>query len=245
MGMFGPRELIVIGVDPARAAGAAWVAWGVDRDKGTVTLIDYFYGEKLGIRGIKSKLVVQPITLYDPVWFCYETNREAAVIEDPEIMAVFKDYSVNVYPHNTNVGNRGSIKIGVPSLSFYMRSRVIRWPAMTANDRDRMMTVKAHFKTWDRKEALDLSRAALKGHPDDIAMAAWVGFVKAVQLLERRSGGSAKQAMPVPKAVMNKWNRMQKRNNEKKYIKEREHNAAPSMRDLISLVIGSEDERSR
>jgi hypothetical protein len=116
---------------------------------------------------------------------------------------------------------------------------------MTANDRDRMMTVKDHFKTWDRKEALDLSRAALKGHPDDIAMAAWVGFVKAIQLLERRSGGRAKQAMPVPRAVMAKWDRMQQKNHEKKYINEREHNAAPSMRDLISLVIGSEDEGSR
>jgi hypothetical protein len=112
---------------------------------------------------------------------------------------------------------------------------------MTANDRDRMMLVKDHFKTWDRKEALNLSRAALKGHPDDIAMAGWVGFVKAIQLLERRSGGRAKQAMPVPRSVMNRWERMQQRHQEKKYIDEREHNAAPSMKELISLVLGSDE----
>ena len=242
IGVYRPNELIVIGADPARAAGAAWVAWGVDRDKGTVTLIDFFYGEKLGIGGLKSKLVIQPISLYDPVWYCYETNREAAVVDDPEIQRVFTDFSVNLHRHHTHTGNRGSTSIGVPSLSFYMRSRVIRWPAMTANDRDRMMLVKDHFKTWDRKEALNLSRAALKGHPDDIAMAAWVGFVKAVQLLERRSGGRAKQAMPVPRAVMDKWDRMQQRYQEKKYIDQRERGAAPSMRDLISLVIGNGDD---
>ena len=240
-GVHRANELIVIGADPARSAGAAWVAWGVDRDKGTVTLIDYFFGEKLGIRGLKSKLVVQPITLYDPVWYCYETNREAAVVDDPEIQRVFSDFSVNLHRHHTHTGNRGSTSIGVPSLSFYMRSRVIRWPAMTATDRDRMMAVKDHFKTWDRKEALNLSRAALKSHPDDIAMAAWVGFVKAIQLLERRSGGKAKQAMPVPRAVMDKWERMQSRHREQKYISERERNAAPNMRELISLVLGSDE----
>ncbi len=247
-GMYRPGELIVIGADPARSAGAAWVAWGVDRQKGTITLVDYFYGQQLGIGGLKSKLVVQPITKYKPVWYCYETNREAAVVDDPEIQRVFKDFGVNLYRHHTHTGNRGSSRhgsnavIGVPSLSFYMRSRVIRWPTMTAKDRDRLSSVKDHFKTWDRKEALNLSRAALKGHPDDIAMAAWIGFVKAIALLGRTSGGTKRQATPVPRSVMERWERMQQRNNEKRYIKERERGAAPNMKELIGLVIGLDDE---
>ena len=242
-GVYGPRELIVIGADPARSAGAAWVAWGVDRDKGTITLIDYFYGEKLGISGLKSKLVVQPITLYNPVWYCYETNREAAVVDDPEIQHVFKDYNVNLHRHHTHTGNRGSTSIGVPTLSFYMRSRVIRWPTMTADDRDKLMLVKDHFKTWDRKEALNTNRAHLKGHPDDIAMAAWVGFVKAVALLERRSGGKVKHAMPVPRKIQARWDRMQQRSNEAKYIKDKEQHrgSKPSMRELVTLVLGDDN----
>jgi hypothetical protein len=239
-GMYPTNELIVIGADPARSAGAAWVAWGVDRDKGTITLIDFFFGEKLGISGIKSKLVLQPITRFNPVWYCYETNREAAVIEDPEIMKVFADLGVNLKRHNTNVGNRGSMTIGVPSLSFYMRSGAIRWPTQTAKDRDRIKLVKDHFKTWDRKEALNLNRAALKAHPDDIAMAAWVGFVKALALLQRRSGGRTKQAMPVPHKIQEKFDRMAERSREKKYVKKHERHKQPNMKELIQLVIGSD-----
>lgn len=240
LGVYNPRELIVVGADPARSAGAAWVAWGVDREKATITLVDFFYGTQLGITGLKSRLVVQPISLYDPVWYCYETNREAAVVDDPEIQAVFTDYGVNLHRHHTHRGNRGSTKIGVPSLSFYMRSRIIRWPTRTAADRARIAVVKEHFKTWDRKEALDTTRAALKGNPDDIAMAAWVGFVKALELLERRSGGSGRK-MPVPQSVQRKWDRMVERNRERQKINEVERRgSSPSMADLVSIVTGGD-----
>lgn len=244
-GVYRPHELIVVGADPARTAGAAWVAWGIDRDAGTITLIDYFYGEKLGIMGLKSKLVIQPVTLYNPVWYCYEVNREAAVVDDPEIQRVFKDFSVNLHRHfthsaNRNASGRGTSVIGVPSLSFYMRSKIIRWPSMTADDRNRMETVKDHFKVWDRKEALGLKRAALKSFPDDLAMAAWIGFVKALEILERQSGGTYRQAMPIPPSVQRKWDRMVARNDEKRRIKDADRlgGSTPSMKDLVALVIG-------
>jgi len=235
---YKPSELLVVGADPARSAGAAWVVWGVDRERNTITLIDYFFGSKLGISGLKSKLVVDPIVKYRPVWYCYEVNREAAVVEDPEIQRVFDDYGVNLHRHQTHSANRSNPTIGVPSMSFYMKARVIRWPMMTAADRQRMILVKDHFKTWDRKEALDLSRAALKGHPDDLAMAAWVGFVKALELLQRRTSINPMQAMPVPAAVQRKWDRMAARNKERRYINEREQHAAPSMKELVSMVLG-------
>ncbi len=244
-GVYRPHELMVVGVDPARTGGAAWVCWGVDRDAQTVTLIDYFFGSKLGIRGIKQQLVIAPITAYEPVWYAYETNREAAVIEDPEIQRVFKDFGVNVWPHNTNwtnrSSNRRSVKIGVPSLSFYMRSRVIRWPMMTAKDRDRVKLVKAHFKTWDRKEALLGSRAPMKGYPDDLAMAAWVGFIKALELLQRNpAADGGKKSMPVPDAILRRWDRFQQAQREKSYVKDKDalRHPAPSMTDLVSIVLG-------
>ena len=245
---YRPHELLVLGVDPARVAGAAWVCWGVDREAGTITLIDYFYGSKLGIRGIKQQLVVAPITKYEPVWFAYETNREAAVIEDPEIQRVFKDFGVNLWPHNTNwtnrSSNRRSVKIGVPSLSFYMRSRIIRWPTMTAKDRDRIGLVKAHFKTWDRKEAIHSNRAAMKGHPDDLAMAAWVGFIKALELLQRNpAADGGKKSMPVPDAILKRWDRFQEAQRTKQYVKTKDalRHPAPSMESLVSIVLGDDD----
>ena len=239
--IYKPHELLVVGADPARSAGAAWVCWGVDRENGTITLIDYFYGTRLGISGLKQKLVTYPIVKYTPVWYAYETNREAAVVEDPEIQRVFKEFGVNLARHTTHHANRtqsGTRIIGVPSLSFYMRSRVIRWPAMTRHDKDRMRLVKEHFKTWDRKEALNTNRT-LKGQPDDLAMAAWVGFVKAIELLERRSGGIAR-TMPIPDSVKRRWERHQQRSREKEYEKDKNkyRHAAPDMAEVISIGTG-------
>lgn len=241
VGVYRPRELIVVGADPARTAGAAWVAWGVDRERETITVVDSFFGTRLGTQGIKSRLVVDPIAKYNPVWYCYEVNREEAVLDDPEIQSVFRDFRVNMHRHRTHSGNRGSPVIGVPSMSFYMRSRTIRFPAQTAADREQMGLLKDHFRTWDRKEAEDIKRAALKGLPDDLAMAAWVGFIKALELLEKKKSGAKKMAMPVPQSVMRKWERMQQRSREQQYIHDRERTSAPSMRDVVSLVIGGDD----
>ncbi len=239
--IYKPHERLVVGAAPARSAGAAWFCWGVDRDAGTITAIDFFYGTRLGISGLKQKLVTYPIVKYTPVWYAYETNREAAVVEAPEIQRVFKDYGVNLARHTTHHANRtqtGTRIIGVPSLSFYMRSRVIRWPAMTRHDKDRMRLVKEHFKTWDRKEALNTNRT-LKGQPDDLAMAAWVGFVKAIELLERRSGGVAR-TMPIPDSVKRRWERHQQRSREKEYEKDKNkyRHPAPDMAEVIALATG-------
>lgn len=245
LGRYRPRELLVVGVDPARSAGAAWVTWGVDREAGTVTLIDFFYGENLGIRGIKNQLVVKPVTAYEPVWFCYEVNMEGAILEDPEIRRVFDDFGVNVYAHRTHHGNRRSTTIGVPAMSFYMRSAVIRWPTMTAADRGRMAVVKEHFKTWDRKDALTGTGVSrhLKGFPDDIAMAAWIGFTKALELLNKARPGAAPKAMPVPRQIRDRWDRFQQGSRERRYVKEREglRQPAPDLRELVSIVLGESD----
>jgi hypothetical protein len=56
-GVYKASERVVVGVDPARRGGAAWVAWAVDKTEGTVALVDYGYYENLGVVGIKQKLV--------------------------------------------------------------------------------------------------------------------------------------------------------------------------------------------
>ena len=242
IGVYRSNELIVIGADPARSGGAAWVAWGVDRDAGTVTLIDSFFGSKLGIGGLKSKLVVNPVTTYHPLTYTYEINREAAVVEDPEIERLFDDFGVRLVKHQTHHANRTNSTIGVPSLSFYMRNGTIRWPTQTAKDRDQVRMVKEHFKTWDRKEALGTQRKALKGQPDDLAMAAWVGFIEALALLEKNRRTTRSMQMPVPDSVQRQWDRMQQRRRDKKYIEQRERGTRPSMAELVTLVTHGGDE---
>ncbi len=239
-GVYRSNELIVIGADPARSAGAAWVAWGVDRENETITVIDSFFGTKLGIGGLKSKLVVAPITTYQPLAYCYEVNREAAVIEDPEIERLFDDFGVKLVRHQTHHANRTNSTIGVPSLSFYMRNGTIRFPAQTAEDRARSNQIKEHFKTWDRKEAMDTHRKHLKGQPDDLAMAAWVGFIEALALLNKKRNRTTHRQMPVPDSVQRQWDRMQQRRRDKQYIDERERGSQPSMKELVSLVLGGD-----
>ena len=112
---------------------------------------------------------------------------------------------------------------------------------MTAEDRRKIDLVKTHFKSWDRRELGVRTRSGTGGHaPDDIAMAAWVGFVKALALLQRSSGGRAKQAMPVPRKVQEKFDRMAERSRERKYVNKRERHEQPNMRELLNLVIGSD-----
>jgi hypothetical protein len=252
LGTFKPGELLVIGVDPARKAGAAWVAWGVNRAEETITLIDYGFYQDLGITGIKKQLVIYPITLYDPVFFCYETNREEAVLDDPEITQAFREFGVTVKRHNTNVSNRGigysqhgPTVISVPAMSFYMKGGTIQWPTQTADDRRKIDLVKTHFKSWDRKELSGpggRTRSGTHGHaPDDIAMAAWVGFIQALELLTGNKRGRL-PSNPVPQAVRNRWNRYQKRHGKKANEREGLATAPTDIAELVSIVVGTEEQ---
>lgn len=247
LGVYRPGELLVVGVDPARRAGAAWVAWGVNRQEETITLVDYGFYQNLGISGIKKKLVIHPITLYDPIYFCYETNREEAVLDDPTISQVFNDFGVTVKRHNTNVGNRSSMAkgvISVPAMSQYMRTGTIRWPTQTAEDRRKIDLVKTHFKSWDRRELGVRTRSGSGGHaPDDIAMAAWVGFIQALELLTGNKRGRLPSA-PVPSTIRRKWKRVAERHRTSKKIKEREslpRQPVTSMEELVSMTLTAEE----
>jgi hypothetical protein len=247
LGTFKPGELLVIGVDPARKAGAAWVAWGVNRAEETITLIDYGFYQDLGITGIKKKLVIYPITLYDPIWFCYETNREEAVLDDPTIVQAFRDFGVSVKRHNTNVSNRSSMSkgvISVPAMSQYMRTGTIRWPTQTAEDRRKIDLVKTHFKSWDRRELGVRTRSGSGGHaPDDIAMAAWVGFIQALELLTGNKKGRL-PSNPVPSSIRRRWSRYQDRHRTGQKIKERERvprQPVANMEELVTLTLAAEE----
>jgi len=243
-----PHELIVVGVDPARTGGAAYFVWAVDRKNQTITAVDYFWGQRLGITGIKNRLVQAPIAKWHPLALCYETNREAWVLEDPEVARMIKDFGVQIIRHHTNQ-NRNNQVIGVPSLSFYMRSQIIRFPSQTAEDRRRTQMVKDHFKSWDAAEVGTRTKSGQGGHyPDDIAMAAWAGFVKALELMERGVAKS-KRNMPVPAAVMRRWQRHRAAAGEREYVRSRENpmragderKAMPTNGEAVTMLIGQEN----
>ncbi len=242
-----PNELLVVGVDPARTGGAANFVWAVNRKEQTITAVDYFWGQRLGITGIKNRLVQAPIAKWQPIALCYETNREAWVLEDPEVTRMVKDFGVQIIRHHTNQ-NRNNQVIGVPSLSFYMRSQIIRFPSQTAEDRRRTQMVKDQFKAWDAAEVGTRTKSGQGGHnPDDIAMAAWAGFVKALELLERGVAKSRRN-MPVPAAVMRRWKKHREAAYERDYVKSRENpmrsgderKALPTNYEAVTMLIGQE-----
>lgn len=246
-GVAYPHELIVIGVDPARTAGAAYVVWGIDRQEKTATIVDAFYGERLGISGIKKQLVMAPISKWDPLWFCYETNREAAVLDDPTIQRVFKDFSVSVFGHHTgsersNRSLTGKQRIGVPALGFYMRSQQIRWPTQTAEDRRMTDKIKDHFKAWDAREIGVRTRSGTGGHsPDDLAMAAWIGFVKCLEILEGSKDKTRGRKMPVPRSVRKQWERAQERQRIRNHIDNRPPRVTATNQEIVTMLHGGQD----
>ena len=200
------HEMLVIGVDPARRYGAAWVLLAVDRREKTVCLADYFFGSDLGFAGIKNRLVIEPITKWNPVWYCYETNAEAAILDDHLIKEVIDSSGVSVHAKPTG-RERGDPNIGPGGISQYMRTGQFLIPYSTADDRARFELVKSHFKAWDSRIATSRTKPGQPGHdPDEICMACWLASQKAFPMLEVDFASSG-IAQVMPAGLKRKYHR--------------------------------------
>jgi hypothetical protein len=225
-GVHPNREKLVLGVDPARTGGAGWVLWGIDREAHTLTVVDYYYGERLGIPGITQKLIIEPVERYLPDEMCYEDNHEAGVLYLPEVQRVIRDASVRVKEHHTQ-HNRTMGESSVASMSVAMRGGQIRFPAATAADRQRLILLKQHFRNWDAGTALRRTRSGQYRHnPDDLCMAAWIGWVRAREMLET---GVTERIMRrvVPRVVQRRWHNSGQ---------EAEEKALPPVTDVMGLL---------
>lgn len=201
-GTIRPHEILVLGVDPARRYGAAWVLWAVDRSEQTMTIADWFWGERLGYSGIKNRLILQPLARFQPAWLAYEDNREGAVLADTEVHKVIRDSGVGLYTHNTGM-DRADREVGPGALAVGMRSGQILYPAATGADRARSLTLRSQFKAWDANP--DRSKPGRPGHdPDDLTMAAWVGWLKARTFLDTRKIRGL--GLDVPDAIRRRFN---------------------------------------
>ena len=205
-GVHRPDETLILGVDPARSGGAAWVLWGLSPD-GVFTLVDYFYGEGLGVQGIKNQLIMEPLRQYLPRYMVYEVNSNSAIIEMPDVLESVKATATDVVRHTTHDYNRNKGDVSVASMVFDMRDGRIRWPAATADDRDRMRLVKEQFKTWDRR-----SIAKEQGHsrwrslgPDDVVMGGWVGWVHGKGLSKKKRRNLRGMASKIPAVTTRRW----------------------------------------
>ena len=203
------NELLVVGVDPARRYGAGWVALAVDRTEETVTVADFYFGENLGVTGIKSRLVLEPLTKWNPIWFCYETNVESAVLDDPLIKEAIRESGVSVATVHTGKDRSRSMVSEVGSIAAYMRTGQFRVPYADADDRAKAEILFSHFKAWDSSDTR--SRAGHGGHdPDDLAMATRAGWDKCLELINGR-GKRRNQNTGVPDHIRRKFDRMKKK----------------------------------
>jgi hypothetical protein len=202
LGVFKPGETLVLGIDPARAGGAAWVLWGYDDERNVCTLVDYFYGERLGIAGIREKLLIDPIHRYWPRYATYEFNREESVLEHPQVMSALKDTRTELVRTFT-ASNRNEGETRVAAMTFDLRDGSIRFPAATREDRLRMDRVKEHAINWDSRTQSE-GRTA-RGHlPDDLWMAAWVGWATIKQRLCKKHRRILRDRQ-IPQIVLRRW----------------------------------------
>lgn len=202
VGMFKPGMTLVLGVDPARAGGAAWVLWEWDAEKGVATVVDFFYGERLGISGIREKLIVEPVHRYWPRYFVFEFNREESVLEHPQVIDALRGTRTELVKTFT-ANNRNEGETRVAAMSFDMRDGTIRFPAATREDRMKMDRLKEHAINWDRRTQAE-GRAG-RGHlPDDIWMAAWVGWALIKQRLAKKNRRMMSNRQ-IPQVVLRRW----------------------------------------
>jgi hypothetical protein len=207
LGVHLPKEKLILGIDPARSNTTGWVLWGWDRDAGTITVVDFWAGSKLGIAGMVQHLLVEPMTRYMPAVVVYEDNRESAVLHFPEVQKALKDTAAQLVKFTTDRWNRGGAlavegSAQVAAMVFDMRNGTIRFPAATMDDRHRVDQLKQHFRDWDRKQVMREAHQGSWYHvTDDLAMAAWVGW-RHIKTLDTKSGRLVQRAVAtIPKQV--------------------------------------------
>jgi hypothetical protein len=178
--------------------------WGYDPRERTATVIDYFFGTQLGTQGIREKLLQMPVVEYLPRYMCWEINRESAVLDHPDVLSVLEDTKTELIRHQTQ-NNRNFGPDAVATMGSFMRDGTIKFPAAHPEDREKMDLFKQHFQNWDENEKAVVSmRPGKTGHlPDDICLAAWVGWVQVRKLMRRHRTRGRRRA--VPQAVLERW----------------------------------------
>jgi len=205
-GQVMPGEILIQGVDPARTGGAAWVMLALNRENATITLVDYFFGKKLGVEGLRTELIVNPIVQYQPRYLEYEDNREASVLVHPEVIRTAKDFAVNIRGFNTNTSNRNVGEDHVAMMAFDMRDGIIRLPVGRPEDRERLMLLKEHFHNWDRKTQLRLDGSKTwRTIEDDITMAFWAAWKRGRELLGKRNQYNPNRVANMPEVMSKRW----------------------------------------
>lgn len=181
-GQHKPGSTLVLGIDPAHRGGAAWVLWEWNGE--TLMVVDWFFGTNIGVTGLRERLLVDPISRYAPRYAIYESNRETSVLEHPEVMNAARVYRTEIKGVPTHAFNRGVGELRVAAMSSDMANGMIRFPAATQEDRRRSDQLKEQFLNWDARERMRKTDSQMRLHiPDDLAMAAWVGWVKMKQLV--------------------------------------------------------------
>lgn len=182
-GYLRPHEIRLLGIDPAQRYGAAWLLLACDRELEELTVADFWWGEKLGVAGIKDRLLLQPLGRYAPSWVCYEGNKDGAVLADPMIQRAIQAAGASIAV--TTVGQeRSSAVFGPGALATTMRNRKLRIPYATAEDKAKAEQLKSHLRAFDVNP--DRSKPGQSGHrPDDLTFALYSAWRKGITMIER------------------------------------------------------------
>lgn len=206
-GIIRPREVLVLGVDPARVGWAGWALGAVDLEAETVSLVDYRLMRGLGIEGIKRQLLAAPIAKYRPPYLAYEVNHEGGVLHDPDVEGLLRDFGVTLIRHETT-RNRMDPEVGVARMAGWMIQHRILLPSATPSDKAKTLTVRQHFKNWDADpQSRRKQHRKKESQPDEIAMAFWFLWLHARDLIDRYQRGrhQTTPAKQVPQSIARRW----------------------------------------
>jgi hypothetical protein len=201
LGDHQPGETLILGVDPARSGGAGWVLWALDEKAASFTLVDFWWGEGLGFTGMREMLIREPVERWRPRYLVWEINFEGETAEHPDAREILRRHHVNYVPHRT-LHNRTEGKHSVISMLDDMRDRLIRFPAQTPEDQAKCRRVKEHFVSFESAGYTERRSGKARSRlPDDLCMAAWVGWRYGHSLLKSRKRRSRRPNLSASGAV--------------------------------------------
>lgn len=213
-GVAHSHEELVLSVDPARTLGAAYVVLALDYANETITVVESWWGKKLGINGIKNLLLLNPASKWHPARVCYEGNHEQGIMFDETIQGALRTVGAAISIVRTG-DKRNDPVVGVASIQREMRQGRIIFPTATVEDRKQTARIKQHFLNW---EGVSQSKRRAGSHsalarPDDLCMAIANGVLLARQLFRRSDatpssvarGNRRAPSRRVPPSIARRW----------------------------------------
>lgn len=160
MGMVDPREILILGIDPAITGRAAAVLIAYDPITRVRTVVDVFAGDQLGAIGVREKLMYQFWERYHPQRTLIEVNYAPTIMGDEVLRARAEAAGTLLLPHTTygRGRKRGSIndeEYGIAAMAPLLSGGMFAFPSATSADLRKLQPLLEDLRAFPYSDVKD------------------------------------------------------------------------------------------